>query len=450
MIPGGHYKVMGGCDLDNYAENSAKNHRVSGASWISISNEYETRSRQCFPLTRARPTAVAREHGQSMSQIREIETIIVDVPTIRPHVLAMATMHRQVLCLVRIRCDDGIIGTGEATTIGGLSYGPESPEGIKLAIDTYFAPLLLGRDAACPAALMDLLERNLVGNRFAKCAIETALLDAQGQRTGLAVSELLGGRLRDRLPVLWTLASGDTVRDIAEAEAMIDQSRHNAFKLKIGKRPVAEDVAHVGAIRKALGNRASIRVDVNMAWDEISARRGIAMLADAGCDLVEQPIHRNHRAGMARLRAGAPIPIMADEALQGPESAYDYAIDAAADVFAVKIEQSGGLRAACKVQTIADAAGIALYGGTMLEAGIGTAASAHVFATFPALTFGTELFGPLLLTEEILEEPLDYADYSMAVPSAPGLGVRIDEDRLAFLRRDGARRTFSIAANKKG
>ena len=58
----------------------------------------------------------------------------------------------------------------------------------------------------------------------------------------------------------------------------------------------------------------------------------------------------------------------------------------------------------------------------MLEAGVGTAASAHVFATFPKLAWGTELFGPLLLTEEILTEPLDYAEFSLAVPTGPGLG----------------------------
>jgi muconate cycloisomerase len=385
-----------------------------------------------------------------MARILGIETIIVDVPTIRPHVLAMATMHCQTLCLVRVRCSDGVTGTGEATTIGGLSYGPEAPETIKLAIDTYMAPLLAGQDAARPAAAMALLARHVAGNHFAKCAIETALLDAQGIRAGLPVSELLGGRVRDRLPVLWTLASGDTARDIAEAEAMIAARRHDAFKLKIGKRDLADDVAHVAAIKRALGDRASVRVDVNMAWDETTAKRGIAMLAAAGCDLVEQPIHRDHRAGMARLRVGAAIPIMADEALHGPASAWDHATAGAADVFAVKVEQSGGLFAARQVQAIADAAGIALYGGTMLEAGIGTAASAQVFATFPALAFGTELFGPLLLTEEILEQPLAYADFGMAVPDGPGLGVRLDEDRIAFLRRDAARRTVSVPDPAKG
>lgn len=379
-----------------------------------------------------------------MTNITAIEAFLVDLPTIRPHVLAMATMQQQMLCLVRIQCADGITGIGEATTIGGLAYGPESPESIKLTIDTYIAPLLEARDATRPGAIMALLSRHIVGNHFAKCAIETALLDAQGKRAGLPISELLGGRLREHLPVLWTLASGDTKRDIAEAEQMIERKRHNSFKLKVGKRAIADDVAHVAAIKNALGDRVSIRVDVNMAWDETGARRGIDMLADAGCDLVEQPIHRSNREGMARLAARSRIPVMADESLQGPATAYDFATHAAADVFAVKIEQSGGLIAAKQVQAIADAAGIALYGGTMLEAAVGTIASAHVFSTFPALGFGTELFGPLLLTEEILTEPLHYHDFGLDVPAGPGLGIALDEDRVAFHRRDSARSTISI------
>ena len=384
-----------------------------------------------------------------MTKITAVTTDLIDVPTIRPHVLAMATMNVQTLVLVRLHSDDGIEGLGEATTIGGLAYGPEAPESIQLLIDTYFAPLLLGRDPRRPAELMALLSKRIVGNHFAKCAIETALLDAQGKRVGLPVSELIGGRLRDRVPVLWTLASGETALDIAEAEDMLDRRRHNAFKLKIGKRSVAEDVAHVAAIKRALGDRASIRVDLNMAWDETEARRGIAMLAEAGCDLVEQPIHRSNREGMARLRAAAAIPIMADEALQGPATAYEYAVGAAADVFAVKIEQSGGALAARAVQAIADAAGVALYGGTMLEAAIGTVASAQVFATFPKLSFGTELFGPLLLTEEILAAPLDYSEFSLAVPDGPGLGIALDEARIAFLRRDASRKTISVPAAKE-
>lgn len=381
-----------------------------------------------------------------MITITAIETCLVDLPTIRPHVLAMTTMQQQTLCLVTIVCSDDVTGIGEATTIGGLSYGPESPETIKLAIDTYFSPVLMGADPMRPAALMARLDKVVVGNNFAKCAIETALLDAMGQRVGLPVSELLGGRRRDTLPVAWTLASGDTARDIAEAETMLDQRRHRIFKLKIGKRPLVDDVAHVAAIKRALGDRASVRVDVNMAWDEITAARGMQMLEDAGCDLVEQPVAAHNRRAMGRLAGRFTIPVMADEALNGPTSAFAFASEAAANVLAVKIQQSGGLFNAAKVAAIAEAAGIGLYGGTMLEAGVATAASAQLFATFPSLAFGTELFGPLLLTEEILETPLAYADFALKVPDGPGLGVRLDADKLAFFRRDAAHKTYSTGA----
>ena len=378
--------------------------------------------------------------------IDAFETCLVDLPTIRPHVLSVATMRQQTMVLVTLRCSDGTTGVGEATTIGGLSYGEESPEGMKLALDTYFAPLVLGADPTRPAQLMDRLNRAIAGNRFSKCAVETALLDALGQRVGLPVSELLGGRRRERLPVAWTLASGDTAKDIEEAERMLAERRHNIFKLKIGKRAVADDVAHVAAIKRALGDRASVRVDVNRAWDEASATRGVAMLEAAGCDLVEQPVDAHLRGAMARLSQRFTIPIMADESLTGPASAFDFAANAAADVFAVKIAQSGGPRAACAVAAIAEAAGVALYGGTMLEGPIGTAASAHAFSTFANLSFQTELFGPLLLTEEILEEPLAYADFGLKVPDGPGLGVRLDADKVAFFRRDAARKTHLAGA----
>jgi muconate cycloisomerase len=383
-----------------------------------------------------------------MLKINEIETFLVDLPTIRPHVLSMATMHRQTIVVVRIQCSDGIVGIGEGTTIGGLSYGEESPESIKLAIDTYFDPILKTCDPSRVGQTMAKIGRVVVGNHFAKSAVETALLDAMGKRVGLPVSELLGGRYRDELSVAWTLASGDTDKDIEEAERMLDLRRHNIFKLKIGKRAIPDDVAHVAAIKKALGDRASVRVDVNQVWDEAGAARGLAMLEAAGVDLVEQPIAKTNRSGLARLAARFIIPIMADEALHGPDDAFDLARHAAADVFAVKIAQSGGLNAAGRVGAIADAAGIGLYGGTMLEAGIGTIASAHLFATFPHLAWGTELFGPLLLTEEILTEPLGYGDFALKVPDRPGLGVELDPDRIDFFRRDRAgTRTHSLPGN---
>ena len=379
-------------------------------------------------------------------KIESVETILVDVPTIRPHRLSVATMNCQTLVLVRIRCADGVVGVGEGTTIGGLAYGEESPESIKVNIDTYFAPLLNGMDATRPGAAMAKLRELFQGNRFAKSALETALFDAQAQRVGVPLSELFGGRVRDSVDVAWTLASGDTNRDIDEAGRVYEAKRHRVFKLKIGSRSVADDVAHVVAIKKALEGRGEVRVDVNQAWTEAESIWAGRRFADAGVALIEQPIAADNRAGLKRLAELAQVPIMADEALHGPADAFALASARAADVFAVKIAQSGGLSGAAQVAAIASAANIDLYGGTMLEGAVGTIASAQLFSTFGELKWGTELFGPLLLTEEILTEPLRYENFALHLPQGPGLGITLDWDKIDRLRRD-TRKGASVTTN---
>ena len=366
---------------------------------------------------------------------KSVETLLVEIPTIRPHKMAVATMQTQTLVLIKITTEDGIIGWGEATTIGGLGYGEESPESVKTNIDTYFAPLLTSIKDLNVAQTLSLIKRNINGNRFAKCAIQTALLDIQAKRLGLPVSELLGGRLRNSVPVLWVLASGNTEKDIAEAKKMVELKRHNIFKLKIGSRKVQEDVEHVLAIKQALGADVSIRVDVNRAWSELEAIKGIQLLQDGGEDLIEQPCAIENLDAMERLTRRFDVAIMADESLMGPATAYQIAKRNGASVFAVKVAQSGGLIEGCEVAKIAKLAGIDLYGGTMLEGSVGTIASAHAFSTFDNLAYGTELFGPLLLTEEILKTPLRYENFELAIPQGPGLGIELDEDKLDQLRR---------------
>ncbi|HVL75445.1 MAG TPA: muconate/chloromuconate family cycloisomerase [Noviherbaspirillum sp.] len=377
--------------------------------------------------------------------IQSVEAILVDLPTIRAHKLAMATMQQQTLVIVRVRCSDGIEGIGEATTIGGLTYGEESPEGTQLTLLTYLAPAMAGMDATNINGVMDHLSRVARGNRLAKSAVETALLDAQGKRLGVPVATLLGGAVRKSLPVLWTLASGDTARDIEEAEALLAKRRHDTFKLKIGRRSIEDDVAHVAGIKRALGARARITVDVNQAWDESIAARAIAMLEDVGVDLVEQPIARENRAGMARLAARFVVPIMADEAVATPEDALELARLGAADIFALKIAKSGGLYGMLRTAAVGDAAGIAMYGGTMLEGTIGSIASAHGFCALPRLSWGSELFGPLLVTDDVVVERAVYRDFEMHLPEGPGLGLSLDEDKLAFYRRDRARVLHAVA-----
>ncbi|MGP5209568.1 muconate/chloromuconate family cycloisomerase [Psychrobacter alimentarius] len=376
--------------------------------------------------------------------IRSIQTLLVPIPTIREHKLACTVMREQLMVLVHIQTNDGYEGWGEATTIGGLSYAEESPHSIKTNIDTYFTPLLIKERPTSTAQAMHLLNKNINGNRFAKCAIETALLDIEGKRLGVPISELLGGRVRDQLEVAWTLASGNTDTDIIEAKQVIEAKRHRIFKLKIGSRSIAKDVEHVIAIKQALPD-CRITVDLNQAWTELDAMKGIKLLQDGGVDLIEQPISMRNPAGLKRLKQHFDVAIMADEIVQDPQNAFYLAANHCADVFAVKINQAGGLKNACLIGQMAHLAGIELYGGTMLEGPIGTAASAHVFSTYPSINFDTELFGPLLLTDDILTKPLDYNNFGLTVPTGPGLGIEVNTDKVY----DYAERNLSRASANK-
>ncbi|OKL38550.1 muconate/chloromuconate family cycloisomerase [Pontibacter flavimaris] len=369
------------------------------------------------------------------ARIEQIETLIVDLPTIRPHHLSMAVMRQQTMVLVRLFCSDGIEGIGEATTIGGLSYGDEFPEGMKFTIDTYIAPLLVGKAATSINAVMAELEHQVQGNNFAKSAIETALLDAQGKHLGVPVAELLGGAVTHTLPVLWTLASGDTAKDVEEAQELLANGRHNTFKLKIGRNDWKVDVRHVAAIKEAVGPDVKVTVDVNQAWTESIAKQGIAQLQDAGIDLIEQPIVKTNFEGLARLTQYFRVPIMADEAVATVSDAFKLARIGGGSVFALKISKAGGLSNIKKQAAIAQGAGISLYGGTMLEGTVGTVASAHVFSTLPNLDWGTELFGPLLLTDDIVKTRISYGNGKLEIPQGPGLGIELDMNQVEKYKR---------------
>jgi muconate cycloisomerase len=384
-------------------------------------------------------------------KIISLESILVDLPTIRAHKLARQTVMQQTLVVLRLKTDDGLEGLGEATTIGGLSYGEESPESIKSALDFYIAPLVTGLDARNVNSIMAEVERHVVGNRLAKSALETALFDILGKALGVPVHQLLGGKNVNAMECIWGLASGDTSKDIEEAERVLSQKLHRGFKIKLGSNAIEKDIEHVAKIAKAVGDRGTLRIDANQAWDELTATKAIAALEYVGVTLIEQPLAKTNLEGMARLAARFDVAIMADEAVATPDDVLAYGKSHAADMVALKIAKAGGLTATKIVASIAATAGLGLYGGTMLEGTIGTIASLHAFASLPqAFPFGTELFGPLLLKDDIVQTRPTYNNFSIAVPDKPGLGVDIDEEKLAHYRRDKTRSLKPVMALKTG
>lgn len=371
-----------------------------------------------------------------MPSIASLHTRIVDIPTVRAHKLSFGAINRQSYCIVRAELSDGSVGWGEAATIGGASWNEESPESIFHAVGAYLAPAVHGKPAGQLEARLADMERSCRGNYFAKSAVEMALVDAVARSAGVPAYQLLGGKLHESLPLAWTLASGDVDQDLREAHDKLSQRRHRIFKIKIGARTPAEDLALVGAIARELAGQARFTVDVNQAWDGNTARRYVPELAQAGVDLVEQPVARWNTEALAAL-AATPLRtlIMADESVCTPQDAFALARQRAAHVWSLKVAKHGGLLRTRKVAAVAEAADIGWYGGTMLETSLGSAASAHVFATLAGGHHGCELFGPQLLVDDIVREPMAVRDFELQIPDGPGFGVEVDEARLARFDR---------------
>ena len=128
---------------------------------------------------------------------------------------------------------------------------------------------------------------------------------------------------------------------------------------------------------------------------------------------------------------------MMDEGVFTPAEAFDGCTRAAGSVLSLKLCKHGGVHALKQVAGIADAAGVQLYGGCLLESSIGAAAHLQVFATLPKLHWGTEHFGPKILIEDLVTDGLRYEDFHVHLPEGPGLGITPDPERIErYARKD--------------
>ena len=130
--------------------------------------------------------------------VAAITTTIVDVPTVRKHKLSNTSVSAQSYVIVQLRLANGVVGIGEAATLGGPRWSEESVESIKSTIDTYLAPAVIGQRADRFVAAGVRMDAAAQRNNAAKGAVESALFDAVGLTLGLPASALLGGAVRDR------------------------------------------------------------------------------------------------------------------------------------------------------------------------------------------------------------------------------------------------------------
>ncbi|HZJ06510.1 MAG TPA: muconate/chloromuconate family cycloisomerase [Nocardioidaceae bacterium] len=372
--------------------------------------------------------------------IERVETLIIDMPLRRPHRFARVVMDAQPVLLAFVHTRGGVIGIGEGVVPGGPWWGGESVESMKVTIDTYIAPLLIGRQVDEIEAIWRDVEDLVHANLYAKTAVEVALHDAWARSIDVPLHTLLGGLARTSIDVTWALGAEPEAVVVEEALAVLASDGHTSFKLKMGALDPEDDSRRICAIAEKLAATVSVRVDLNARWDLTTSKTLLPRLAAAGVDLVEQPVPGEQVEALAEINALLPIPVMADESLRTPVDALRLVRLHAADVWSMKVTKVGGLRRARDIVAIGAAAGVPSHGGTSIETGIGTAASLHLACAAPGVTWGSELFGPKLFSVELLTQPLRYDGGALHLPDGPGLGVDLDMDAVAALRRPGLTR----------
>src|SRR5436190_21643230 len=144
--------------------------------------------------------------------------------------MSFTTLEAVNFVFMRIETRDGLVGWGEAACLGGPTWSEESAESIAVTLERYVIPWLRGRDASEVEPLRLEMARRVQGNPFARAAVEMALWDLNGKAIGVPVHRLLGGKVRDRVPLSWSLAVADADAEIAEVHAKVALG-HRIFKI---------------------------------------------------------------------------------------------------------------------------------------------------------------------------------------------------------------------------
>jgi L-alanine-DL-glutamate epimerase-like enolase superfamily enzyme len=331
--------------------------------------------------------------------------------------------------VVEIETDEGLVGIGESSSIWD-----RKGSGCADDINGLLAGLLIGKDPLQIRTLTDLMDAHLDRAQPAKAGIEMALWDLLGKSVDAPVYQLLGGLVRDKVELSRSLSMGTVDEVLAQAEVLVAEG-YRTLKMKVGRNPTS-DAANLEALRARFPD-LKLRVDANMGWrNPKEAVRHIHNLETHNIELVEQPLHPSDMEGLRFVREHVEVPIMADESVWTPEDAMACARAGAVDVFNIYVAEAGGIGPAARIFGIADAARLTCIIGSMPEFGTGTSAQAHLAFAMPNIGYGSDVNGFVYHEDDVVDHSLQIEDGYLLPPTGPGLGVRLDPERLARYRMD--------------
>jgi L-alanine-DL-glutamate epimerase-like enolase superfamily enzyme len=318
-----------------------------------------------------------------------------------------------VLCL---EDEDGHRGLGYAHAIPAIStHGA----GARAALD-FLAPRLVGRRADDIASVMEEVDATLAFNPTAKAAIDMALHDLLARRLGVPVHVLLGGRLRDRVPLSRILPI-KSPEDMAALARRLAAEGYRQLKLKLAG-DTGTDIRRIAAVRAAVGDGVALTLDPNQSYHAKQLIGAFARMEPYGIALIEQPVPAADVAGLALLTRALPVAIEADESAQTVRDVFRLVSERAVDVINLKITNLGGLRHFMEAVRICEAGQVGCRVGAAFGPALLQGMALQAASVLKALPYACELSEHLHLQDDPFTA-LPVRDGHLDLPDAPGCGV---------------------------
>lgn len=366
-------------------------------------------------------------------KIAALEVIPVWYPTVmRFKFFEGPTGYGRASAIVKITADDGTVGWGESIPSPRWSY--ETLESVTPTIDLYLRPVLIGQNVFALHAIHAAMNREIAdsfstGAPIAKAGVDTALHDLIGKVLKCNLSELWGRTLPETLTLSWTL-NPKSLDDLEPLMVKGAEAGYRNFNVKLGPAPDFD--LEMCRNVKSMAPNGFLWGDANGGYDVTTALALAPKLADIGVDVFEQPLKANRLTGYQALKRQGALPIILDEGVVSPSDLVEFIKLECCDGVAMKPARCGGLLPARREMALLKDAGLMFLGSGLTEPDIALAASAILYGSY-GLQYPAALNGPQFLGESVLAEPLKVEGGKLHIPTGPGLGIEVDEEKLRDL-----------------
>jgi L-alanine-DL-glutamate epimerase-like enolase superfamily enzyme len=369
--------------------------------------------------------------------IRQIEVLPVVYP-VTGHFRFFPKPERPCV-FVKITCEDGSHGWGESVPTHTWSY--ETVESVVSTLKNYLIPALIGRDPLDIQGAHQAMNKAIApsfstGMPIAKAGIDLALHDLAGRTANRSLAALWGRKPLDAIKMSWTV----NPRSLDEGASLVEEGRkrgYQHFNIKVAPDP-AFDVELARLVRR-MAPDCFLWADANGGYDVATALQVAPKLAAAGVNVLEQPVAANRLTGFREVKKQGALPILMDEGVVSSAELIEFIKLDLLDGVAMKPARTAGLWDARRQIEILRDAGMLVLGSGLTDPDISLAASLCLYGAYQ-VTYPAALNGLQFLTGTFLKQPMQLKDGSLPVPTAPGLGVEVDE---AAIRRESARTRFA-------